>query len=170
MIRRGQLAHDPSGRDRPRSVPAGAGSLPGDPAAVVSADVVIGSHENIDDLRRAAQGATALTFDHEGVPLEHLRTLEAEGAVRPPSKALHFAQDKLAMRVRLAELGLPVPDFADLRRIRPRGRPDPARRFGDTHDWSVVLKAVRGGYDGREVDTRDGRWRCSTRTSARVLS
>lgn len=132
---------------------------PADPAAGVSADVVIGSHENIDDLRRAAQGATAFTFDHEGVPLEHLRTLEAEGVqVRPPSKALHFAQDKLAMRRRLAELGLPVPDFADL------GGPDrdAARarltEFGDTHDWSVVLKAVRGGYDGRGVwltDTRD---------------
>ncbi|GAB06124.1 phosphoribosylaminoimidazole carboxylase ATPase subunit [Gordonia amarae NBRC 15530] len=132
---------------------------PGDPAAVVSADVVIGSHENIDDLRRAAQGATALTFDHEGVPLEHLRTLEAEGVqVRPPSKALHFAQDKLAMRVRLAELGLPVPDFADLGGSDREAARTRLTEFGDTHDWSVVLKAVRGGYDGRGVwltDTRD---------------
>ena len=47
--------------------------------------------------------------------LSHLQALEADGvAVLPPSKALHFAQDKLAMRFRLAELGLPVPDFADL--------------------------------------------------------
>ncbi|HQV21336.1 MAG TPA: 5-(carboxyamino)imidazole ribonucleotide synthase, partial [Gordonia sp. (in: high G+C Gram-positive bacteria)] len=75
---------------------------PGDPAAMVSAAVVLGSHENIDDLRRAARGATAFTFDHEGVPLTHLHALEAEGVqVRPPSKALHYAQDKLAMRLRL---------------------------------------------------------------------
>ncbi|WP_083862776.1 5-(carboxyamino)imidazole ribonucleotide synthase [Gordonia soli] len=122
-----------------------------DPAAQVSADVVIGSHDEIDDLRRAAVGTTALTFDHEGVPLHHLQTLEAEGvAVRPPSAALHFAQDKLAMRVRLAELGLPVPDFVDLSGDRTAARAA-LTEFGERHHWAIVLKAVRGGYDGRGV-------------------
>lgn len=131
---------------------------PADPAAQVSADVVLGSHDALDDLRHAAAGAVALTFDHEGVPLEHLRQLEADGvAVRPPSAALHFAQDKLAMRRRLADLGLPVPDFADLSGDREQAR---ARlvEFGEAHDWEIVLKTVRGGYDGRGVwllDRRD---------------
>ncbi|MEE3848771.1 5-(carboxyamino)imidazole ribonucleotide synthase [Gordonia sp. LSe1-13] len=122
-----------------------------DPAAQVSADVVLGSHDELDDLRRAAAGSVALTFDHEGVPLEHLRALEAEGVtIRPPSSALHFAQDKLAMRTRLAELGLPVPDFADLTGDVAQAR---ARfvEFGESHGWEVVLKAIRGGYDGRGV-------------------
>lgn len=128
-----------------------------DPAAQVSADVVLGSHDDLDDLRRAAAGANALTFDHEGVPLAHLQALEAEGvAVLPPSKALHFAQDKLAMRARLGELGLPIPDFADL-----TGEPDAARaalvEFGDAHGWAIVLKAIRGGYDGRGVWLLDDR-------------
>ena len=124
---------------------------PGEPAAQVSADVVLGSHDNIDDLRRAADGAVALTFDHEGVPLHLLQTLEAEGVtVLPPSAALRFAQDKQAMRVRLAELGLPVPDFADLTGDlgMARGR---LLEFGERHGWGVVLKAIRGGYDGRGV-------------------
>ncbi|MYR06148.1 5-(carboxyamino)imidazole ribonucleotide synthase [Gordonia sp. SID5947] len=129
-----------------------------DPAAQVSADVVIGSHDDLADLREAAHGAVALTFDHEGVPLAHLQALEAEGvAVRPPSAALHFAQDKLAMRIRLAELGLPVPDFADLTGDRGAAR-ERFVDFGDRHGWSVVLKAIRGGYDGRGVwliDDRD---------------
>lgn len=127
-----------------------------DPAAQVSADIVLGSHDELDDLRRAAAGSVALTFDHEGVPLAHLRALEAEGvAVLPPSKALHFAQDKLAMRVRLAELGLPVPDFADLSGDRAAAR---ARliEFGEANDWAIVVKAVRGGYDGRGVWLVDG--------------
>ena len=120
---------------------------PADPAAMVSADVVLGSHESIDDLRRAARGATALTFDHEGVPLELLRTLEEEGVqVRPPSRALHYAQDKLAMRQRLAELGLPVPAFADLAGPDRETARTRLGDFGDTHGWSVVLKAVRGGF------------------------
>ncbi|WP_288337468.1 5-(carboxyamino)imidazole ribonucleotide synthase [uncultured Gordonia sp.] len=130
---------------------------PDDPAAQVSADVVLGSHDVLDDLRRAAAGAVALTFDHEGVPLAHLQALEADGvSVLPPSKALHFAQDKQAMRVRLSELGLPVPDFADLAGDLglARGR---LIDFGDRHDWSIVLKAVRGGYDGRGVWILDDR-------------
>ena len=61
------------------------------------------------------------------------------------------------MRVRLAELGLPVPDFADLAADLGVAR---ARliEFGERHDWAVVLKAIRGGYDGRGVwivDNRD---------------
>ncbi|WP_298446667.1 5-(carboxyamino)imidazole ribonucleotide synthase [Gordonia sp. (in: high G+C Gram-positive bacteria)] len=129
---------------------------PGEPAAAVSADVVLGSHDSFDDLLRAAEGAVALTFDHEGVPLAHLEALEERGvAVRPPSAALRYAQDKLEMRRRLAALGLPVPDFADL-----SGDPEQARAallaFGAAHDWQIVLKAVRGGYDGRGVWLIDG--------------
>lgn len=133
-------------------------AAPTDPAAQVSAEVVVGSHDNLDDLRRAARGAAALTFDHEGVPLELLAALEADGvAVRPPSKALRYAQDKLDMRRRLAELGLPVPAFVDLAGDRGQARAR-LEEFGAEHDWQVVLKAVRGGYDGRGVwliDDRD---------------
>lgn len=128
-----------------------------DPAAQVSADVVLGSHDNLADLRRAAHGAVAVTFDHEGVPLAHLQALEVQGvAVRPPSAALHFAQDKQAMRVRLAELGLPVPDFVDLAGDLglARGR---LIEFGERHGWAIVLKATRGGYDGRGVWILDDR-------------
>jgi 5-(carboxyamino)imidazole ribonucleotide synthase len=129
---------------------------PSDPAAQVSADVVLGSHDELDDLRTAAEGAVALTFDHEGVPLEHLRALEAEGvAVRPPSRALQFAQDKLDMRNRLADLGLPVPAFADLSGDVPAARAA-LIEFGAAHQWAIVIKAVRGGYDGRGVWLVDG--------------
>ncbi|KSU56839.1 phosphoribosylaminoimidazole carboxylase [Gordonia sp. SGD-V-85] len=127
-----------------------------DPAAQVSADIVLGSHDDLDDLRRAASGSVAVTFDHEGVPLAHLQALEADGvAVLPPSKALHFAQDKLAMRFRLAELGLPVPDFADLSGDRAAAR-SRLIEFGEANDWAIVVKAVRGGYDGRGVWLVDG--------------
>ncbi|ALG86677.1 phosphoribosylaminoimidazole carboxylase [Gordonia phthalatica] len=128
-----------------------------EPAAQVSANVVIGAHDDLEALRTAAEGAVALTFDHEGVPLAHLQALEAEGVqVRPPSAALHFAQDKMAMRRRLSELGLPVPDFVDLSGDVPAAR-EALIAFGDAHDWQVVLKAVSGGYDGRGVWITSGR-------------
>ncbi|WP_281500223.1 5-(carboxyamino)imidazole ribonucleotide synthase [Gordonia alkaliphila] len=127
-----------------------------EPAAAVSPDVVLGSHDDLDDLLRAAEGAVALTFDHEGVPVDHLRALEARGVVvRPPSAALQYAQDKMLMRERLAKLGLPVPAFVDL-----SGDVAAARaaliEFGAAQDWQIVLKAVRGGYDGRGVWLIDG--------------
>lgn len=37
-------------------------------AAQVAADVVLGDYTNLDDLRRAARGASVVTFDHEHVP------------------------------------------------------------------------------------------------------
>ncbi|MGW0181108.1 5-(carboxyamino)imidazole ribonucleotide synthase, partial [Nocardia sp. NPDC003345] len=119
---------------------------PDDPAAQVSPDVVLGSHTDLAALRRAATGSHALTFDHEHVPTEHLETLVAEGVnVLPPPGALRFAQDKLAMRRELSARGLPVPAFAMI-----ESEAD-AVRFGDEHGWPIVLKAVRGGYDGRGV-------------------
>ncbi|WP_280511089.1 5-(carboxyamino)imidazole ribonucleotide synthase [Nocardia farcinica] len=117
-----------------------------DPAAQVSPEVVLGSHTDLAALRKAAVGSHALTFDHEHVPTEHLEVLVAEGVnVAPPPTALVYAQDKLAMRTRLAELGLPVPAFTAVT------VPADAIAFGDEHGWPFVLKAVRGGYDGRGV-------------------
>ena len=75
--------------------------------------MVIGSHTDLEALRRAAAGAAALTFDHEHVPTELLEKLVADGVnVAPPPQALIHAQDKLVMRRRLEALGAPVPRFA----------------------------------------------------------
>ncbi|WP_325052083.1 5-(carboxyamino)imidazole ribonucleotide synthase [Nocardia stercoris] len=119
---------------------------PEDPAAQVTPEVVLGSHTDLAALRKAAVGSHALTFDHEGVPTEHLRALVAEGVnVQPPPSALIYAQDKLVMRTKLAELNVPEPPFTAVESVAD------AVAFGDAHGWPLVLKAVRGGYDGRGV-------------------
>jgi len=117
-----------------------------DPAAQVSPDVVIGSHTNLDDLRRVAAGADALTFDHEHVPTELLEKLVAEGVnVAPPPEALIHAQDKLVMRRRLEALGAPVPRYAAVVTVAD------IDAFAAVTGGPMVVKAVRGGYDGRGV-------------------
>jgi 5-(carboxyamino)imidazole ribonucleotide synthase len=119
---------------------------PDDPAAQVTPDVVIGSHDDLDALRRAAEGATVVTFDHEHVPTELLDKLIAEGvAVAPPPQALVHAQDKLVMRRRLDSLGAPVPRFAVVEGL------DDVDAFGRRIGGPIVVKTVRGGYDGRGV-------------------
>ncbi|HEY8532758.1 MAG TPA: 5-(carboxyamino)imidazole ribonucleotide synthase [Micromonospora sp.] len=119
---------------------------PEDGAALVAADVHYGDHTDLAALRAFAKDCDVVTFDHEHVPNEHVRALAAEGVVvYPGAEALRYAQDKRAMRERLAQLGAPVP------RWRPiRDRADLAA-FGAEVGWPVVVKAVRGGYDGRGV-------------------
>src|SRR5690349_15172920 len=118
---------------------------PDDSAALVAADVPIGTHTDLAALREFAKGCDAVTFDHEHVPTEHIETLEAEGVkIFPGSKALVFAQDKGLMRERLAALGAPVPRWA---RVTTAG--DIESFAGGS--WPVVAKATRGGYDGKGV-------------------
>lgn len=124
---------------------------PEDPAAQVSPDVVIGKHTDLAALRRAAAGSAALTFDHEHVPTGMLDTLVAEGVnVAPPPEALVHAQDKLVMRRRLEALGAPVPRFTAVQTVAD------VDAFAARIGGPLVVKTVRGGYDGRGVVlTRD---------------
>jgi 5-(carboxyamino)imidazole ribonucleotide synthase len=120
-----------------------------DPAAQVSPDVVIGSHTSLDALRRVSAGADALTFDHEHVPAELLEKLVAEGVnVAPPPEALLHAQDKLVMRRRLEALGARVPRYVP---VESRDDLDGIAEFARRVDGPIVVKAARGGYDGRGV-------------------
>ncbi|WP_407565283.1 5-(carboxyamino)imidazole ribonucleotide synthase [Streptomyces sp. 184] len=118
-----------------------------DSAALVAGDTVVGDHSDLDTLREFARGCDVITFDHEHVPTGHLRTLQAEGVVvRPGPDALVYAQDKGAMRARLTELGIPCP------RHRIVADPADAARFArEGGGFPVVLKTVRGGYDGKGV-------------------
>lgn len=117
-----------------------------DPAAQVSPDVMLGEHTDLEALRRVAAGASALTFDHEHVPTGLLDELVAAGInVAPPPSALIHAQDKLVMRRRLAELGAPVPRFAEVRELAD------VDAFTAEVQGAVVVKTARGGYDGRGV-------------------
>jgi 5-(carboxyamino)imidazole ribonucleotide synthase len=115
---------------------------PEDGAALVAADVVVGDHRSLADLRSFAAGCDVLTWDHEHVPNEHIAALAADGvSVQPGADALRYAQDKAAMREKLTALGIACPRWA-----RVRTSTD-LEDFG----YPLVLKAVRGGYDGRGV-------------------
>ncbi|MEV3990225.1 5-(carboxyamino)imidazole ribonucleotide synthase [Streptomyces sp. NPDC049837] len=120
---------------------------PQESAAQVVSDVVIGDYRDLDTLREFARGCDVITFDHEHVPTEHLRALEADGiAVRPGPDALVHAQDKGVMRARLDEIGAPSP------RHRIVTDPADAAAFAaETGGFPIILKTVRGGYDGKGV-------------------
>jgi 5-(carboxyamino)imidazole ribonucleotide synthase len=115
-------------------------------AALVVAQSPAGQHTDLTALRRLGHDCDVVTFDHEHVPPEHLRALEAEGVVvRPSSSALVHAQDKVVMRRRLGAMGVPCPRWAEVTDA------ESLRAFGDDVGWPVVLKTPRGGYDGKGV-------------------
>ncbi|TWP35061.1 5-(carboxyamino)imidazole ribonucleotide synthase [Leekyejoonella antrihumi] len=123
-------------------------------AALVVPSAPVGQKDDVEAIRAFASGCDVVTFDHELVPLDVLAALEADGVKMHPSpKALVHAQDKLVMRRRLTQLGIPCPAWAQVSDVAE------LKAFADVHGLPVILKTPRGGYDGRGVrvihDPRD---------------
>ncbi|QUX30062.1 5-(carboxyamino)imidazole ribonucleotide synthase [Nocardiopsis akebiae] len=119
---------------------------PTDSAALVCGDVSLGDDRGLDDVLAFAKAHDVVTFDHEHVPEPVLRAVEeAGGLLRPGRDALRFAQDKLRMRTRMAELGAPSPRWRAVTAL------EHVTAFAGETGWPVVLKAARGGYDGKGV-------------------
>ncbi len=126
-----------------------------DPAVATCDHVVLGEARDRAAIEQLSGAVDVITFDHELVDLEHLAQMEARGVpVRPSAAALRFAVDKAYQRQALGAAGLPVPRF-----LVVRSSDDPrVPAFLEELDGSAVLKAARGGYDGRGVlfaNTRD---------------
>jgi 5-(carboxyamino)imidazole ribonucleotide synthase len=106
----------------------------------------LGDYRDVDDVLRFADGVDVITFDHEHVPDSVLRALLAAGvSVQPSPDALLLAQDKIVMRSRLSDLGIPVPDWAEVRTS------EGLAVFLADHGGRAVVKTPRGGYDGKGV-------------------
>src|SRR3954452_19385092 len=115
-------------------------------AALVVPSAPVGDHTDLETVRAFAASCDVVTFDHEHVPAAVLEALEQDGvAVHPSRAALHFAQDKLAMRERLEGLGIACPRWTRATTAAE------VTTFGDGAGWPIVAKTPRGGYDGKGV-------------------
>lgn len=106
----------------------------------------VGDYRDPETVFSFAETVDVVTFDHEHVPPSILRELESRGvSVHPRPDALQFAQDKILMREKLTELGVPVPAWAAVTNEAE------LQEFIDTHGGRAVAKTARGGYDGKGV-------------------
>jgi 5-(carboxyamino)imidazole ribonucleotide synthase len=118
----------------------------GSPAQLAA--TAVGDYTNFESVFAFSQGCDVITFDHEHVPQAVLTELVRRGvAVHPRPEALIFAQDKLVMRERLTELGIPVPGWT---RASTAAEVD---AFLLDFGGRAVAKTARGGYDGKGVRT-----------------
>ena len=107
------------------------------------APMVVGDYTDEAALAEFASRIDVATFDFENVPAESARWLAARVPVFPNPRALSVAQDRLAEKTLFRELGIPVPEFAD---IATRAALDAAvARLGTP----CILKTRRLGYDGK---------------------
>lgn len=99
-----------------------------------------------DDEPRLAAFAAAcdiVTFEFENVPVDTVRFLSGHVAVHPGAKALEIAQDRLAEKKFVADLGGRTAPFAS---VPDRATLDAA--LGEI-GAPAILKTVRMGYDGK---------------------
>lgn len=109
----------------------------------------VGDFRNLEHVREFARDIDVLTFDHEHVPLDHLRLLRDEGVtVFPPPEALALTQDKTVMREALKGWGIPQPRWSVVTTT------DDAA-LDDVGGFPCIAKLPVGGYDGKGVRVAD---------------
>ena len=110
---------------------------PDAPAGEVG-ELLVGDYDDPALLDRLADGAAAVTYEFENVPVEAARRV---GAI-PEAAALEASQDRLVEKRLFRELGIPTPRIDD-----------------EVETFPAILKTRRLGYDGkgqRLVETWEG--------------
>ena len=106
----------------------------------------VGDYNEFDQLAEFAKTVDVITFDHEHVPTAILEKLVSQGfKVNPGPNALKHAQNKLTMRRKLTELGLPQPIWKAAKTEAE------IAEFLANHGPKIVVKTPIGGYDGKGV-------------------
>ncbi len=100
----------------------------------------VGSLADQEAVLQWARRCDVVTFEHELIPQELIEAISATGVkVFPTASSFLFSQNKLAMRQKMQELGLPNPVWQ-------------AYEGGEVSiNYPLIAKSVSGGYDGRGV-------------------
>jgi len=119
---------------------------PDDGAARIWPRTTIGSPDDPIAVAAFAAACDVITFDHELVPESVLIALEATNVrLAPSAQTLRIAQNKQKQRELFAAFGLPQPRFQLATTMNT------VQTAGADIGFPLILKAARGGYDGRGV-------------------
>jgi 5-(carboxyamino)imidazole ribonucleotide synthase len=113
------------------------------PAFDVSAARTVAAYDDEAALTAFAKAVDIVTYEFENVPVPCVQFLEALVPVRPGSKALKTAQDRLAEKALANQLGAHTAPYAP---VLTRAELDAAIAM---IGLPAVLKTTRMGYDGK---------------------
>jgi 5-(carboxyamino)imidazole ribonucleotide synthase len=113
------------------------------PAFQVSAAHTVAGYGDEAALAGFAAAVDAVTYEFENVPVAAVQFLEARLPVRPGSKALAVAQDRLKEKSLARQLGAMTAQFAAVNSLAEAEQA--ARSIG----LPAILKTTRLGYDGK---------------------
>lgn len=113
------------------------------PAFDVAAGHVVAAYDDEAALADFAARVDVVTYEFENVPAATAAFLDARVPVRPGTRSLAVAQDRLSEKTFLTELGIPTAPF------RPVDTLDDLRAAIAEIGFPAVLKTRRFGYDGK---------------------
>ena len=101
---------------------------------------IVGSLSDTEVVLEWASKCDVVTFEHELISQELIAAIAQSGVkVFPSAESFIYSQNKLAMRRKMEELGLPNPKWEE---------------FDGTSceiEFPLIAKSIAGGYDGRGV-------------------
>ena len=113
------------------------------PAAQVANSQIVAAYDDPEALEQLAEFCDVITYEFENVPVASVQWLESRVPVRPGSKALEVAQDRLLEKAMARDLGAETASFAAV-----SNRIDLDDAMAVT-GLPAVLKTTRLGYDGK---------------------
>lgn len=136
------------------------------PAADVSPRWTRGAYEDAAALAAFADGVDVVTYEFENIDPAAVEVLAGHGLVRPNARALGIAQDRLAEKRFVGDLGGVTAPFAPVESL------DDLEAAIDMIGSRAILKTNRMGYDGKgqaritEPGDAVGAWNAIGRQSA----
>lgn len=116
---------------------------PDSPAAQVAARSIVAPYDDLEALKRFADGVDVITFEFENLPAASLALLESLKPVRPGAQILAISQDRVLEKQFLNEAGITTAPWAKVETLEDLHAA--VQRLG----LPAVLKTTRLGYDGK---------------------
>ncbi len=102
-----------------------------------------GDFQQLKTLDPFIDESDVITYENENVPNEVLNYISAKRPLHPNKDALTYTQDRLLEKQLFNKLHIPTNDFLQVETL------EDIKLFLAKHDYPIVLKKRRFGYDGR---------------------
>lgn len=113
------------------------------PAGQVADKEIAAAYDDLDAVRRFAEGVDVVTYEFENVPAQAADTCAEVAPVHPGVQALHIAQNRLREKEFFVKNDLPVTPFAAVDSL------ETLAAGLELTGYPAVIKTAESGYDGK---------------------